>query len=158
MKKPLSLLIFLFLLSSPFAQNLCEETSYYFQQLSVNCRNIAGRVIPAVKEHKTTRVISGMQYGQCSGVQAYTNEFVKFYSKKFDTPEAADTLFQQLKAQLATCLKADGFSIESQADIDDGDKFIRWGKTVSKTSKTIVLDLKPASDGGFLVTIELILS
>ena len=158
MKKTLSLLALLPLFATLYAQNLCEEVNYYFQQLSINCRNIAGRVIPTVKEHVTTKTITGMHHGQCSGVQAYTNEFVKFYSKKFDTPEAADSLFQQFKNQLVTCLKTDGFMIESQATIDDGDKIIRWGKSILKTNKTVVLDLKPDPDGGFVVTLEMILS
>ena len=158
MKKPVSLFLLSLLFFSLRAQNLCNEVSYYFQQLSINCRNIAGRVIPAVKEHVTTRVIKGMRNGQCSGTQAYSNEFVKFYSQKFATPEAADSLFQQFKTQLAACLKADGFSLESQADIDDGDKIIRWGKSIAKNTKTIVLDLKPDPNGGFVVTLEMILS
>ncbi len=158
MKKTLSLLLFFFMLANLQAQGLCDEVSYYFQQLTVNCRNIAGRVIPTVKEHVTNRVISGMHHGQCSGVQTYTNDFVKFYSKKFDVPEAADSLFQQFKEKLAACMKADGFGIESQANIDDGDKIIRWAKTVLKTTKTLVLDLKPDPDGGFIVTLEMILS
>ncbi|MEO7312828.1 MAG: hypothetical protein ABIX01_20760 [Chitinophagaceae bacterium] len=140
------------------AQGLCEEANFYFQQLTINCRNIAGKVIPAVKEHITTKVISGMQYGQCSGVQNYTNEFVKFYSQKFDTPEAADSLFQQFKSQLSVCMKAESFTIESQATIDDGDKLIRWAKAIGKITKTVVLDLKPDPDGGFIVTLEFILS
>ncbi len=158
MKKALSLLVFSFLLVSLQAQGLCGEVNFYFQQLTVNCRNIAGRVIPTVKEHVTNRVISGMHHGQCSGVQTYTNDFVKFYSKKFDGPEAADSLFQQFKEKLATCMKADGFSIESQANIDDGDKIIRWSKSILKITKTVVLDLKPDPDGGFIVTLEMILS
>ncbi len=158
MKKPVSFIVLVLLSFSLSAQGLCDELSFYFQQLGVNCRNIAGRVIPAVKEHITTRVITGMHHGQCSGVQAYSNEFVKFYSKKFDTPEAADSLFQQFKAQLSGCLKADSFLIESQANIDDGDKLIRWGKSILKTTRTVVLDLKPDPDGGFVVTLEMILS
>lgn len=158
MKKIYSFFILSILFVSLHAQGLCDEVSYYFQQLTVNCRNIAGRVIPTVKEHITTRVITGMHHGQCSGVQTYTNDFVKFYSKKFDGPEAADSLFQLFKKQLVACLKADGFIIESQANIDDGDKIIRWGKSILKTSKTVALDLKPDPEGGFIVTLELILS
>ncbi len=158
MKKLFSLLLFSFLLANLRAQGLCDEVNYYFQQLSVNCRNIAGRVLPTVKEHITSRVISGMHHGQCSGVQTYTNDFVKFYSKRFDQPEAADSLFQLFKTQLSACMKADSFSIESQASIDDGDKIIRWGKSILKINKTVVLDLKPDPDGGFIVTLEMILS
>lgn len=158
MKKSLTLLLVSFVFVNLNAQSFCEEVSYYFQQLTVNCRNMAGRVIPAVKEHVTTRIITGMHHGQCSGIQPYTNEFVKFYSKNFGGPELADSLFQQFKTQLAACLKADGFTIESQANMDDGDKMIRWGKNILKTTKTLILDLKPGPDGGFVVTLEMILS
>jgi len=158
MKKVSGVLFLLFFFVNLQAQGFCDELGFYFQQLTVNCRNIAGKVIPTVKEHVTTKVMSGMHHGQCSGVQTYTNDFVKFYSQKFDTPEAADSLFQQFKTQLTACMKADGFSIESQANIDDGDKIIRWGKSILKTNKTVALDLKPDPDGGFIVTLELILS
>jgi len=140
------------------AQTMCEDIEFYFQQLSVNCKNISGKLIPAVKEHATTKVIAGMDHGQCSGTQAYTNDFVKFYSKKFDTPAAADSLYQTFKKQLTDCAVADGYIIQSQAVLDEADKIIRWNKTINKQNKTIVLELKPAPDGGFLVTLEFILS
>jgi hypothetical protein len=160
--KKIKLLILIIIsahLLSAYNNSLCSDLDFFISQLNVKCRGIAGRLIPPIKEHVCTRVLSGLSRGTCSGSQTYTSTFIKFYSSNL--PEAAaNEKFEKLKENLSDCMKDKGWEKVNETNIDENNHIIRWQSEMASNTRALILQQKPIEDSTdadlYIITVELV--
>ncbi|TAD82787.1 MAG: hypothetical protein EAY75_15900 [Bacteroidetes bacterium] len=138
------------------APAICAELDFYWHQLSVDCKGIAGTFISTVKEYRTRQAMTGMQRGQCSGKLPYSNDFVKFYSV-LRGPQQADSAWLQWRNQLATCFAPAPWVKLTDAQVAPAMRQIRWQCRQTNYTRVVILEEIPDADtDAVVITLEMI--